>query len=130
MDKLGGPSEGPFSVLRRSTPTIAIQLGDLVERVNINRLVKEPARTTVDTRRDLDATPEENARVKGHRGELLFQEIKEHMVENDESIWSKVDWNGDFAPTWKPRENIPEGLISRYLGSRGREEATREYEGE
>lgn len=58
-DKLRGHTKGTFAVLRRTTRTFVIQQGEMVERVNSDRVVNVPGPDTANTRMELEETPED-----------------------------------------------------------------------
>lgn len=111
--KLTHQVSGPFLVLEVARNTAVIQRGDVVERVSLDRVTRSPA--AARPRRPNEPTPSDLAK-KTRTGETwLFTSILEHREKPDGSLEFRVDWEGDFAPTWEPRENLPEESISRYL---------------
>lgn len=74
-NKLGAHTDATFDVLRRKTRTFLTQRGELVERVNSDRVVKEPASATADTRCELNATPEDLMNKRTDWREWLLEEI-------------------------------------------------------
>lgn len=45
----------------------------------------------------------------------LVDNIEAHREQRNGSVECLIRWNGLFHPTWGPRENILEDLISSYL---------------
>ena len=44
-----------------------------------------------------------------------MKKILHHRELDGGSLQFRVDWAGDWKPTWEPREFLPEEAISRYL---------------
>ena len=45
----------------------------------------------------------------------MFERIVAHRELGDGGLEFKVQWAGDWEPTWEPRENLPEEAVSRYF---------------
>ena len=117
-DKLSHGVAGAFRVLEvdKDTNTVVIQRGDVVERVAMNRVVRAPASAEVDeSGPDLRATAKD-LEEKVTEGETwVMKKILGHRELDDGTLEFKVDWAGDWDPTWEPRAFLPEESISRYL---------------
>lgn len=45
----------------------------------------------------------------------VVDKLLEHNIEEDGTLHFLVKWLGYDEPTWQPRPDIPEELLSRYL---------------
>ena len=113
---------GPFRVLKvDNTNTAVIQRGDVVERVSMDRLVRAPANAVVvgeEDAHELSATAKDLAEKNTDGESYAFKSILDHRERDDGSLEFKIDWVGNYDPSWQPRANIPEEAISRYLARR------------
>ena len=50
----------------------------------------------------------------------VMKKILDHRELDDGRLQFRVDWAGDWKPTWEPRAFLPEEAISRYLVKRKR----------
>ena len=50
----------------------------------------------------------------------MFRKILAHREDDDGNLQFQLDWEGDYAPTWEPRANVPEESVSRYLAKQAR----------
>ena len=116
--KLSHGVAGAFRVIKvdKDTNTVLIQRGDLVERVAMNRVVRAPASAPVDSPDDRFQATTKDIDDKVTEGETwVMKRILDHRELDDGSLEFRVDWAGDWTPTWEPRRFLPEEAISRYL---------------
>lgn len=113
--KLQHDVEGPYKVLEVNDRTIVIQRGDVVERVSADRTTPAPTPPQPKIANVHDASPKDLLQ-KNIEGETwLVESILEHRKNKHNQYEFRVDWVGDYEPTWEPRSNIPEELVSRYF---------------
>lgn len=112
--KLTHDIAGPFEVLDGFGSTVIIKRGDVVENVSANRLTHAPYHSAPD-RRSEDPTPTDLAAKTTSGTTWVFKRILDHRENNRGTLDFKIEWDGDYRPTWEPREKIPEEAISRYF---------------
>ena len=112
--KLSHTVSGPFEVKEVFDNTISIQRGDIVERVSTDRVTPAPKGLPIRTS-STDATALDFARKQRSGQTWLFDKILNHRETGDNSVEFKIQWTGDYEPTWEPRDNVPEEAISRYF---------------
>ena len=87
----------------------------------MDRLVRAPTNAKVvgeDASHELSATAKDLADKNTTGESFAFKSIMDHRELDDGSLEFKIDWVGDYEPSWQPRANIPEEAISRYLARR------------
>ena len=115
LPKIQHSVAGPFRVLQVEGRTVAIQRGDIVERVSADRVVLAPRHLPVPETDLYEATPADLADKLTSGPTWLFKELKEHRTTSDGSLEFRVRWDRPEDDTWEPRENLPEEAISRYF---------------
>ena len=119
--KLSHGVAGPFRIISvdKKTNTVVIQRGDVVERVAMNRVVRAPASAAVDDTTDaLQATPKDLADKVTEGETWVMKRILDHRELDDGTLQFRIEWAGNWKPTWEERKYIPEESISRYLAKR------------
>lgn len=119
-DKLGGHTEGQFLVLGRTQLTLVIHRDKLVEIVNSDLMFKAPPPMNSKLRGELRANSDDvrENNFSGH--DWFVMEILYHTAK-DGNVSLNIDWEGHYEPSWEPRRNDLEELISRYLVRKRRE---------
>ena len=108
---------GPYEVLRVNERNVVIQRDDLVETVNVDRVIYTPSNEATRTRRPQDATPQDLAEKNLEGDTWLVEKILQHRQKND-TYEFLIKWENDDRTTWEPRRNIPEELVSHYFATR------------
>ena len=119
--KLSHGVAGAFRVVKvdKATNTVVIQRGPVVERVAMNRVVRAPASAPVDEAPDDMQATTKDMEDKVTEGQTwVMKRILDHRELDDGTLEFRIDWAGDWSPTWEPRRFIPEEAISRYLAKR------------
>ena len=111
--KLTHSVSGPYRVLDVSDNTAAIQRGEVVERVTLDRLTNAPL--AAEPELPDGASPKDFVAKRKSGPTWLMNGIMDHREKPDGTLEFRISWEGDYEPTWEPRENIPEETISRYL---------------
>ena len=112
--KLGNHALGPFRVLRNDVRTFVIQRGDVVERVNSDRVAYAPTPANAPPPEPCDAT--EADLDKNRDGPAyVVDDLLNHRVNDDGTLDFLVKWVGYRNPTWEPRRNVSEESVSRYF---------------
>ena len=63
-----------------------------------------------------EAATAQDMAEKNSEGETwLVESIDDHRKKQRGKLEFRVRWVGPYEPTWEPRANIPEELISRYF---------------
>ena len=70
----------------------------------------------------MQATPKDLEEKVTEGRKWFMKKILDHRKLDDGSLQFRVDWAGDWQPTWEPRACLPEEAISRYLFKRRRRE--------
>ena len=114
--KLQHAVEGPYKVLEAAPRTVVIQRGAFVERVGTDRVTPAPAPESDAPMIYPEAATAQDMAEKNAEGETwLVESIDDHRKKQRGKLEFRVRWVGPYEPTWEPRANIPEELISRYL---------------
>lgn len=86
----------------------------MVDRVSSDRVGLVTAPDIIAMQYDaFEATTEDRAAKDRGRPGWLIKNVVEHQAEGDNIASLRVEWRGDYVPTWKPQETFPEELISR-----------------
>ena len=123
--KLSHGVGGAFRIISidKDTNTLVIQRGDVVERVSMNRVVRAPASAQLDETPDaLQATSKDIAEKVTTGQTWVMKRILDHRELDDGSLEFRIDWAGNWRPSWEPRAYIPEEAISRYLARRRKQD--------
>ena len=115
-DKLAFQVSGPFRVLEvvKEGNTVVIQRGDVVERVSMNRITRAPSSDPpVDP--DHATAPTDLAEKETEGTVYRFRKILDHRERSDGTLEFRIDWVGNYEPSWEPRSYIAEEAVSRYL---------------
>ena len=113
--KLGAVAEGPYRVLLNDKRTFVIQRGEVVERVNSDRVTYSPPPPNVPPPKPFEATTADILEKNIDGQTFVVDELLEHSVDEDGTLQFLVKWAGYDEPTWQPRSDIPEELVSRYF---------------
>ena len=93
----------------------------------MDRLVRAPANTKAPAKAKVAGEDDSHALSskakdladKNTEGEsFAFKSFLDLRELDDGNLEFKIDWVGDYDPSWQPRPNIPEEAISRYLARR------------
>ena len=113
--KLGPIAEGPYRVLLNDKRTFVIQRGEVVERVNSDRVTYAPPPENAPRRLRFEASTADILSKNIDGRTYLVEKLLEHNIEDDGGMHFLVKWEDYPTPTWQPRSDIPEELISRYF---------------
>ena len=119
--KLTDNISGPFRVLGHNSNTIVIQRGEVVERVSRDRVTLAPKQATMRAARIEDAQPEHLQEKRTSGRSYTFSKILGHRELQSGDLEFKISWDGNYKPTWEPRDCVPEEEISRYFARYRRE---------
>ena len=95
--------------VEKSTNTLIIQRGDVVERLAMKRVVRAPSSAPVD---EADAELQTNSKdledkvTEGKK--WVMKRILDHREADDGTLEFRIEWAGKWKPTWEPRTHIPE----------------------
>ena len=112
--KLTHNISGPFRVLRVDANTVTIQRGDVVERVSRDRITLAPKQAIRGARPE-DPQPKHLAAKRTTRRSYNFSKILAHRERDNGELDFRIQWDGQYKPTWEPRDCIPEEAFSRYF---------------
>ena len=113
--KLGPIAEGPYRVLLNDKRTFVIQRGEVVERVNSDRVTYAPPPENAPRRLRFEASTADILSKNIDGRTYLVERLLEHNIEDNGDMHFLVKWEDYPIPTWQPRSDIPEELISRYF---------------
>lgn len=101
MEKLGGKTDGPFEVLRRTTLTFVIIRGRVVVRVNSDLDVKSPKTVDENSQRGgLDRTAADLRDKNTERCAWFDHRTLLYRTGEAREVEFHVEWVGDYEPTW------------------------------
>ena len=115
--KLGPIAEGPYRVLLNDRRTFVIQRGHVVERVNSDRITYAPPPNDSPPMMRYAATTTDILEKTIDGRTYLVDRLLDHNIEANGRMTFLVQWEDYDTPTWQPRSDIPEELISRYFAS-------------
>ena len=115
--KLGHIAVGPYRVLLNDGRTFVIQRGDVVERVNSDRVTYSPPPPDAPTPLPFAANTADIIAKNIDGRTYLVDKLLDHGYDADGRLQFLVKWSGYDQPSWQPRTDIPEELISRYFSS-------------
>ena len=96
--------------------TVVIERRGIVERVAADRVTPAPAPESDAPASYPEAATEEDIEEKNLDGETwLVDGIDDHRKTRHGKLEFLVRWAGPYEPTWEPRANLPEEIISRYF---------------
>ena len=113
--KLGIVAEGPYKVLLNDRRTFVIQRGEVVERVNSDRITYSPPPPNVPSPKPFEATTADILEKNIDGTTYVVDALLKHGFDDNGTLQFLVKWVGYDTPTWQPRSDIPEELISRYF---------------
>ena len=113
--KLGPIAEGPYRVLLNDKRTFVIQRGEVVERVNSDRVTYAPPPENAPPILRFEASTADILEKNIDGQTYLVDKLLEHSIHDDGSMHFLVKWIDYPEPSWQPRSDIPEELISRYF---------------
>ena len=115
-DKLAFQVSGPFRMVGvvKDGNTVVIQRGDVVERVSMNRIARAPS-SDPPVNPTHATSPEELSEKETEGAVYRFRKILDHRERADGTLEFKIDWFGNYDPSWEPRGYIAEESVSRYL---------------
>ena len=106
---------GPFRVLGHDSNTIAIQRGEVVERISRDRVTLAPKQAITKAARIGDAQPKHLQAKRNSGRSYTFSKILSHRELQNGDLEFKISWYGNYKPTWEPRDCVPEEAISCYF---------------
>ena len=120
--KLNDDALGPYRVLHNDKRTVVIDRNGIVERVSTDRVTPapRPAREQVPA-----ASMRDVARKNRSGPSFLVERTVTHRVGREGRVEFQIQWEGYDDPTWEPRANVPEELISRYFEALRKRDARR-----
>ena len=113
--KLGHVAVGPYRVLLNDGRTFVIQRGDVVERVNSDRVTYSPPPPDAPAPLPFAANTADIVAKNIDGRTYLVDKLLDHGFDADGRLQFLVKWSGYDEPSWQPRTDIPEELISRYF---------------
>ena len=119
--KLSHGVAGAFRIVKvkKSTNTVPIHRGDVVERVAMNRFVRAPSTAPIeDSEDELKATSKDFEEKVTEEKNWVMMRILNHHESDDGTLEFCIELAGKCKPIWKPRTHIPEESISRYMARR------------
>jgi len=109
-------------VLKNDERTFVIQRDEVVERVNSDRVTYAPSPPEAPPPEPHAATEADlDKNVEGPT--YVVDQVRAHRVARTGSLEFQIKWFGYPEPTWEPRRNVPEELVSRYFARVRREDA-------
>ena len=113
--KLGPIAEGPYRVLLNDRRTFVIQRGDVVERVNSDRITYAPPPPDTPPIHPFAASTQDVLAKSVEGQTYVVDRLIGHRLADDGSLHFNVKWADYDTPSWQPRSDVPEELISRYF---------------
>ena len=113
--KLGHIAVGPYRVLVNDGRTFVIQRGEVVERVNSDRVTYSPPPPDAPPLPPFAATTADVLEKNIEGQTYVVDALIDHGYDDHGVLQFLVRWAGYDTPTWQPRSDIPEELVSRYF---------------
>ena len=103
-------------MLKVNRTTVVIKRDDVVERVAADRVTPAPTpESDAPMSYPESATAEDMAEKNLEGGTWLVDSLDDHRKTRRGKLEFLVRWSGPYEPTWEPRANLPEEMISRYF---------------
>ena len=106
---------GHYCVHGYDCNAIAIQRGEVFERVSRDRVTLAPKQAATRTARLGDAQPEHLKAKLTSGSSYTFSEILCRREHSNGDLQFKISWDGNYKQTWEPRDCVTEEAISRYF---------------
>ena len=113
--KLGHIAVGPYRVLVNDGRTFVIQRGEVVERVNSDRVTYSPPPPDAPPLPPFAATTTDVLEKNIEGQTYVVDALIDYGYDDHGVLQFLVLWAGYDTPTWQPRSDIPEELVSRYF---------------